>query len=837
MGKRAENLSFFARLGGKSLADDVLTYEKVMSQNDQRYGAVKGSPSTWRIVGAVEHTHSYERGVRLQCEYGWVELFWIAPNCIRIRKGNNANDLTPPFSYAVSKAEWPEVHFEVIEGQDAIEMRTSALVCRVGKQPFRLGLETLQGHLICIDSVGLQTRDNGGARLSMKMHPEEASYGLGERASGLNLRGKQFQLWNVDAVDYQRDTDPLYYSIPFYLGIHTDVAYGVYWDNSNRGLVDVGKSVPGELTFEAEAGELCYYLFAGADVNSVLARYTELTGRIPLPPLWALGYQQSRFSYYPQATVLDLARNFREHGIPCDVIYLDIHYLDSFRVFTWDTARFPDLKQMTAELHRLGFKIIAILDPGVKMDTESSAYRSGFFHDVFLKYPDGETVSAPVWAGMSHFPDFTKPAARTWWAGQCAKLLEAGIDGIWNDMCEPAIFAPDRTVTLPDYVQHDREGQGGDHLGNHNVYGMLMGRSSLEALETHRPGLRPVNIIRAGFAGAQRYAMSWTGDNASDWDHLRLSISMTLNMGLSGAPLTGPDVGGFRGDTTGELMTRWIQAACLLPFFRNHTSFETASQEPWSFGQPYEVINRLMIELRYRLMPYLYSVVAQCREYGWPIVRPIFTVEPYNPEIRSIDDSYLLGDAVLVAPVLQEGAVDRSLYLPAGQWYDFWSNELLDGEEHITVPAPLERLPLFIRAGAALPMWPEMQYAGEKTVETLVMRIYPGEFETIMYEDAGEGLGYQQGDYRWVYVSTAWDDDKLIINRRVAGGYEPSYKAIRLEVVGFDEEPAEVRVDRHGAPLWFYDDDMLELTVEPFRMIEITRKPTTSERTLMRKTW
>jgi alpha-glucosidase len=438
---------------------------------------------------------------------------------------------------------------------------------------------------------------------------------------------------------------------------------------------------------------------------------------------------------------------------------------------------------------------------------------------------------------MCHFPDFTNPAARTWWAEQCTKLLEIGVDGIWNDMCEPAIFSPEGPVTLPDYVQHNRDGHGGDHRENHNVYGMLMGKASLEGLQKYCPDLRPVNIIRAGYAGAQRYAMSWTGDNASDWDHLKLSISMTLNMGLSGAPMTGPDIGGFRDDVTPELFTRWLQAACLLPYFRTHTSFGTAQQEPWSFGQPYEVINRLTIELRYRLLPYLYSVVAQCKEYGWPIVRPIFMAEPYNPDIRAIDDCYLLGDAILVAPILDEGATSRSVYLPAGAWYDYWTNELVDGGEQITVTAPLERLPLFIRAGAALPLWPEIQYVGEKSSDTLTLRIFPGEFETVLYEDKGEGLDYERGDYRWVYVTSSRDGDKLVIDRRVAGSYEPSYKMIRLEVVGFDEEPAEVRVDRQGAPLWFYDDDVLELTVEPFKTVEIMRKPTTSDRTMLRKTW
>jgi alpha-glucosidase len=274
-----------------------------------------------------------------------------------------------------------------------------------------------------------------------------------------------------------------------------------------------------------------------------------------------------------------------------------------------------------------------------------------------------------------------------------------------------------------------------------------------------------------------------------------------------------------------------------MPFFRTHSNIDTHAQEPWAFGQPYEVINRLTIELRYKLLPYLYSVVAQAKEYGWPIVRPIFMAEPDNPNLRTIDDSYMLGDAILVAPVLEAGAVRRSVYLPVGQWYDYWTNELFEGGQIINVPAPLERLPLFVRAGAVLPLWPEMNYVGEKAVETLVYRVYPGEFETVQYEDKGEGFDYENGDYRWIYITCGWDDSKLIINRRVAGRYEPLYKSIKLEVVGFDEEPMQVRVDRQGAPLWFYDDGLLELNIDTFQRIEILRKPLPSDKTIMRRPW
>jgi alpha-glucosidase len=836
--RRTDPLRFFQRIGGKTLADEIIACDKVIKRYDRRYRVKGRSSAVWHSPGAVVRIHPYERGVRLDCERGWVELHWISPDCLRVRLRTQDGDFIPPFSYAVDKVDWPVPAFTTSEREDSLEMRTSSLVCRVGKHPFRLLLETVGGRRVSLDTKGLQWQIGGGVRLSLALHPDESSHGLGERAAGLNLRGKRFKLWNAEPPkQYTRDTDPLYYSIPFYLGVRDDLAYGVFWDNSSRGMVDIGVSSANELAFEAESGELRYYLFTGSDVNSVVGRYTELTGRIKLPPLWALGYHQSRFSYASQTTVLELAAEFRNRSMPCDAIHLDIPYMDDFRIFTWSGERFPDAAQMIAELHNQGFKIVTILNPGVKVDPDYDVYKSGIANDVFLKYPDGHPVAGAVWAGASRFPDFTSPAARAWWVDQFGTLTSAGVDGIWNDMSEPTIFGANGiATTLPDYVRHDKDGLGGDHLEIHNSYGTLMARATTEALEKHRATKRQVSVARSGYAGTQRYSMSWTGHNQADWDQLRLSISMALNMGMSGAPLTGSHIGGISRDASAELFTRWLQAACLMPFFRNHAALESAPQEPWAYGQPYEVINRLTIQLRYRLLPYLYSIVAQAREYGWPVVRPLFTAEPTNAALRSLDDSFLLGDALLVAPVLDAGAIRREVYLPVGFWYDFWTNEFLEGGRHINVLAPLERLPLFVKAGAVLPMWPDMQYVGEKPIETLLLRAYPGDLESVLYEDAGEGLEYADGDYRWVYTTCEWEDNQFILKRRTAGRYQPEYKSIRVEIAGLREEPLDVRLDWRGAPLWFYDNGVLEVTTDDtFGKIEVINKVDPDDRTLMHR--
>ncbi len=834
---KKEILQFYLNIGGKQLVDDIKISDKDIERHDKRFAAVKQRPSPWQTVGAVKRVLPYQRGLRFVCERGLVEVQWMAADCLRVRLRTDVGKIPSPFSYAVSKMDWPLVPIETVDGDDALEMRSAAIVCRIGKRPFRIGLETLKGDLICLDRAGMRWQSDGAVALSMAMLPDESCYGLGERAYSLNLRGKRLKLWNHDPWKYGRGTDPLYYSIPFYLGVHSNGVYGLFWDNASRGSADLGAASANELTFEAERGELRYYLFSGNDVSSVLSRYTELTGRIRLPPLWALGYHQSRFSYMTQEAVFKLAEEFRERNIPCDAIYLDLHYMDGFRPFTWNRERFSNLRQLIAELHKRGFKVVAALNPGIKVDVENPIYKRETLQDVFLKYPDGEVLSAASWPGLCHFPDFTRPASCAWWVEQAKHLIAAGVDGLSNVMSEPSVLSQAGVQPLPDYIPHDNNGLGGEHRDSHNVYGMLMGRASLAALEKHRPGRRQWNMIRAGFAGALRYASSWTGANASDWDHLRLSISMILNLGLSGAPLTGADIGGYHGNADGELFTRWLQASCLLPLFRSHTAPGTLQHEPWAFGQPYEVINRVTIQLRYRLLPYLYSVVAQCKEYGWPVVRPLFMAEPDNHDLRAVDDCYLLGDAILVAPVLERGAVSRSVYLPPGQWYDYWANELLDGGQHIKVTAPLERLPLFVRAGAVLPVLPEMQYASQKSLEMLTLRVYPGDFETVLYEDKGEGLDYEQGDYRWVYVTCGWEESRLTIDRRVAGKYEPGYSKVKLEVVGFEEEPMEVRVDRQGAPLWFFDDELLELTVDPFKRVEIRRKPLPTDRTILRRPW
>jgi alpha-glucosidase len=385
---------------------------------------------------------------------------------------------------------------------------------------------------------------------------------------------------------------------------------------------------------------------------------------------------------------------------------------------------------------------------------------------------------------------------------------------------------PKGVGVIPDYIPANWEGQGNTHLGGaHNVYGTQMARATRMGMEKARPDKRPFVLTRAAYAGAQRYTVSWTGDNRSEWDHLKLSISMVLNLSLSGMFFTGPDIGGFMGDSEPELYARWIQLSSLLPFCRTHTATGTIDQEPWSFGPEVEKIARKYIELRYQLLPYLYSTYVQGALNGVPMVRPTFWEDPSDVRLYNQDDVYLVGDALLVAPIVEKGATKREFYLPRGVWYNFWTRKLIDGARTIEVEAPLDEMPIFVRAGRVLPMWPVMQYVGERPVEELQLLAFAGIGETTLYEDAGEGLGYRNGEYRYSYFSNKFlPGGQYAVEWRRAGKYEPPYKRVRLEIIGIPGEPDMLFVDDQPAALWFFENGMVEVLGNPFSQVRMVGK-------------
>ena len=651
-----------------------------------------------------------------------------------------------------------------VVGDTVIVATAAGVEVRASRHPLRIVVRDAGGRELLRDTFGAGAM---GGRLVHYVRDEPGTryYGVGEYATpSLARNGGVYPFWNTD-----RGTIPgepiIYTSIPFYIGVTAGAAHGVLYDNPFRGEMDLANRLPGSVAYTAEGGvdggELRYYVVPGPGLDSVMARYSRLTGRLPLPPRWALGYQQSRYSYYPDSQVSNLAAEFRRRNFPADAIYLDIDYMNGYRVFTWSPDRFPHPKQLLDTLAREGFKVVTIVDPGVKVDTAYRIYREGLARHAFATTPDGANALGKVWPDTSVFPDFSRAATRAWWGASQAALLDQGVRGIWNDMNEPASFFGQ---TLSELVQFDGDGHPGSHLEYHNQYGTLMGRASYEGQRRLRPDQRPFAIIRAGYTGMQRYTTIWTGDNSATWDQLRIVIPQVTSLGLSGQPFSGADIGGFNGVPSAELFARWLQSAVGIPLFRAHASIGTPRREPWTFGPEYERANRATIRLRYKLIPAVYTAFAQHVRTGKPVVRPIFWGAQADTAALGVNDEYLVGDHLLVAPVVDSATEGRSVYLPAGRWYRLGSTDAYDGARNVTVSAPgvlrdgrdttgLRGLPLFARAGSVIPMQPVLPYEGARRIDTLALHVFPnvaggGDVASELYEDAGDGYGYERGQFR-----------------------------------------------------------------------------------------
>jgi len=533
----------------------------------------------------------------------------------------------------------------------------------------------------------------------------ETYYGFGEKAfSEMSRDGKFIVNWNTDTFSYPIGTDPIYESIPVFYALYDGRAYGLFFNNTYRTWFDMGKTSPDRYSFGADGGELDYFVFTGGrdrTPKQVLTDYSELTGRTPLPPIWALGYQQSRWSYYPESRVREIADAFRRYRIPADVIYLDIDYMNGYRVFTWDKTRFPDPPKLISDLKAQGFQTVLIVDPGIKVDENFSIYKDGQRTGIFVKNPDGSELHRDVWPGAAAFPDFTDLKARSWWGMQFKGDIVDGVAGFWNDMNEPGVFMNDKTEkpeilhhpakTFPLDTPHAGDGLPGTHRRYHNVYGMQMARATFEGVKNLRPDKRPFVLTRAGFAGVQRYSAVWTGDNYASWDQLALSLSMLSNLSVSGVPFVGCDVGGFNDRPSPELYARWLEAAVLTPFLRSHSVGWAGNKEPWEYGDQFTAINRATIELRYRFLPYIYILFREHEKTGMPIMRPLWFEYPSDKRTYLIADEYLVGSDLLVAPVVKEGMREREVYFPAGDsWIDYWTGERYEGGKPATIKAPLK---------------------------------------------------------------------------------------------------------------------------------------------------
>ncbi len=758
----------------------------------------------WRSIGDVKSVKRESNRITLDCQTAQVQVTALAPDLVRVRM-TPGQAFGPDESWAVAKTDWPSVLLEVTDRQTTLRLATPEVVIEINKSPCRITFRDKNGRIINQDDPRKGIAWDGKyVRVWKTMPSDEYYYGLAENAMPLELRGQSIVKWNTDAYRYRWGTDPLYQSIPFLLALRNGESYGIFFDNTYRSEFDLGKAFRDQYSFGAEDGELNYYFFYGPHPKKVLERYTELVGRMPLPPRWALGYQQCRWSYEPESRVREIVNNFRLRNIPLDVIWLDIDYMDGFRCFTVDKLKFPNFRRMIADFANVGVKTVAMIDPGIKKEPGYWVYDEGVAGDHFIKMPDGSHYTGNVWPGPCVFPDFTRAETRRWWGGLYKDLIEAGVKGFWNDMNEPAVFEStdwrvDRTMAL-DAIHHDR-GHRTTHRKSHNVYGMLMVRATFDGVKRWRPDERPFVLSRANYAGGHRYAAAWTGDNTSNWEHQHLWIPMTLNFGLSGQPFAGPDIGGFSGSPTPELFTRFLQSGVFSPLCRTHTEKGSNDQEPWSYGPEYEAINRQYIEWRYRLMPYIYSVFEEAARTGLPVMRPLFLEYPQDRRTYRLDTQFLLGPDLLVAPVLVEKAVNRQVYLPEGEWFNFWTGEKVVGPKEIMVEAPLNILPLFVRGGAIIPMQQIVQYIDEAPIDPLTLNIYPAaDSAAALYEDDGLSFGYEQGAYARTPFRCRRTAEQIVLDiGEPSGDYRPAPRSCMLRFNSVEKAPKQV--ERGGQDL------------------------------------
>jgi alpha-glucosidase len=783
-------------------------------------------------IGSINSFTKSDTGVTFKCQDGSeVRVSILASDLVRVRASFKKSLPARDHSWAIAKERWEAVRWNLKETPEGFVISTDELDVAVRRSPLLVEFKDAKTQQVINSDERPMMSDAKGTLAGMMFDPkagtfisvakklgfDEHFYGLGEKAARLDKRRSFFTNWNSDTPGYTEGRDPIYQTIPFYIGLSRGLAYGIFFDNSYRSYFDFGKNSQAYAAFGAEGGELNYYFFYGPQMRKILGRYTELTGRMPLPPLWALGNQQSRWSYYPDTMAEEVVREYRQRDLPLDVLYLDIDYMQGYRVFTWNTARFPNPKALTEKLKQQGVKVVTIVDPGVKYQPpakdardsnaanpeltsqEKSYYvfNQGIEKDYFQKRKGGKLFVPRVWPGESVFVDYTLADARRWWGDLHRAYTDNGVAGIWTDMNEPSDFVDQTGKNQLDVVSFD-EGENSTHAKNRNVFALLMARATYEGLERLQPDKRPYVITRAAYAGIQRYSTMWTGDTNSTWETLSLSIPMFQTLGLSGEAFVGSDVGGFIGRGSGELLVRSYQVSFLAPFCRNHKVIDGYDQEPWRFGKYYEAIIRKYLKLRYRLLPFLYTTLEEAHRTGVPLFRPLVLNYQEDSNTFNLDDQFMVGADLLVAPILQPNQTSRMVYLPEGVWYDYWTSRKQPGGTMTRVDAPLEVVPMFIRGGSIIPEGPEMSYVGEKPFAPITFYIHPdekGQAATTLYEDDGTSPAYKSGVYRRMSVSVSSSSKGLEINvNPPEGSYQPGARKL-LFVAPFAGTVKEVTLD------------------------------------------
>ena len=667
--------------------------------------------------------------------------------------------------------------FIVEEDSNFVIIKGTKVLTFVDKNTTEISFKDLEGNIINEDFQPSFKDEEGNVYIS-KVNDCLAYYGLGEKGGDLNKKGCYTENFNTDDPETDDDSVTYYKTIPFYVALKEEATYGIFFDNSFRSYFDMGKEMGDRIFFGAIGGQIQYYFIPGENIKEVVKNYTALTGRMEMPPLWSLGYQQCRFSYFSQEEVRELVKTFEEKDIPLDVVYLDIDYMDGFRVMTFKTPNFDDAAGLISDLKEKGIRTITIIDPGVKVDEEYDVFKRGKEGNHFTKKLDGEMFIGAVWPGDSAFPDFSNKDCREWWKSELKKFIsEHGMDGIWNDMNEPCVFNNDHKTMLETCL-HNSDNGVIEHKEFHNRYGFEMSRCSKEAQEELHPNERGFSMTRATYAGGQRYSSVWTGDNMSLWSQMRMSISMNANLGISGFSFVGNDVSGFGLDSSEELFIRWMEMGPFIPIFRNHSNMYTRRQEPWAFGPRAEKIAKKSIELRYELLPYIYDLYYISHKEGLPIFRPMIMEYEKDMNLLNMREQFMLGENMLVAPVLYEGERSKTVYLPKGSWFNYFTMEKLQGGKWYKLPCELDEILVFVKEGAIIPTYNKKFRNVKERPKNILLKVFGENAKGFHYNDEGHTMEYLEGKYTYMDIKVVDGKEEL---KLINNGY--SIEEIEFEII------------------------------------------------------
>lgn len=738
-------------------------------------------------VGPVVSYQKTGHGIEGKLAQGSFAISVYSEHIIRVQVSRK--DQLDSFSYALVDNAPPQFKgLSVKETTDnKLVLSTSSLTVEIERSPqFRVTYKDAQGTILNQDEPGegLGTSFRGEKLTVYKtLQQSERFVGLGEELGNLDRTGTVVTLWNTDNYKYDDPRIPMYVSIPFFIGLHHQQVYGIFFDNSFRSVFNFGASNKRFSSYTFEGGDRDEFFIHDVSIAKILDHYTSLTGRMPLPPQWSLGYQQSRCSYSTEDQVMWIARTLRDKKIPADGVVLDADYLKDYEPFRINTERFPGMRILADKLRDMNLELTASVNPGIRIDETYPAYKSLLQLDVFLKFTDGQTFIADIYPNTNLYPDFTNPKAREWWIENMKVYQDLGINGYWNDMNEPAIDGQ----AMPDNVVFSFDGRKGYTPEAHNYYGMLMARSSFESLQKYGGNKRPFVLSRAGFAGIQRYAAVWSGDNQAKDEHILLGVLLNNQMGLAGVPFTGPDLGGYIGDGNKELYKRWVEVGVFSPYLRNHREQFAAANEPWAYGEEAEGISKTYIGFRYRLMPYLYSKFHETSQTGIPISRCLCIDDPFDERIydKKYQYEFLLGDALLINPMTSK-ETSKQTYLPRGDWYDLFSDQTIPGRREVSAEYPPYRIPIFVKASSILPMQSQVMSTKDKPSDTLFVHVFYGAAPNhfTYYEDDGSTLDYQRAVYYQRTIEFDPSANKITFGKP-EGTYASQFKKIAIVLHGF----------------------------------------------------